>query len=149
MSVILNLKFHSEIENVKMSLVIDIHHSKMLFLGKNYIFFSEIVRACNFKVCYETGHLDYMLALQSGEKFDNHFKIRSIFVPRNGNHYPSLFFRIVSFPMTNFRFYLLTFIIDDQLCSAMGKFSRDVLALHSSHEISAISCRCHMMSHKA
>ena len=76
-----------------MSLVIDIHHSKMLFEEKNYIFFSKIVKACNFKACDETGHLDYMLSLKSGEKFENQ---QWFFSPRNGNHYPSLSFRILS-----------------------------------------------------
>ena len=130
-----------------MSLVTDIHHSKILFEEKNTSFSLRLSGLVISKHVMKMGHLDYMLALQSGEKFQNHLKISSIFfLPRNGNHYPSLSFRILTFPMSNFRFLLTYFYYR---CSAMGKFSRDVLALHSSHEISAISCRYHMMSHKA
>lgn len=132
-----------------MSLVIDIHHSKMLFEEKITSFSLRLSGLVILK--YVMKQVTWIICLHFNQvkNLTVTWKSAAFFLPRNGNHYPSLSFRIVSFPMSNFRFYLLTFIIDDQLCSAMGKFSRDVLALHSSHEISAISCRYHMMSHKA
>ena len=82
--------------NVKMSLVIDIHHSKMLFEEKITSFSLRLSRLVISKDVMKW--VTWIICLHSNQvkNLKITWKSAVVFFPKNGNHYPSLSFRILS-----------------------------------------------------